>query len=234
MLGTYSNLEDVVRAYDDVLKTLDNRAKNSDSGRAYGGVLRASKGELVESIAKSIVTVAWKGIGGNPGDLNMDGHQIKLPFNTKNLHNIKDESTRQHVTSHINDYYYSFKPDVLVEIRGKRVLSIECKTYTENSMYKRILVDAALMRTKYPEMKFILLQLESQLGGDYSNLNGNTIGSTSTRTLTSYFDVDIDIITLLEGERDVNKPIHKHYKPLKLERLEFAANRVKDILRIYV
>ena len=234
MLGTYSNLEEVIKAYDDMLKTLDNKAKNSIGDRAYGGVLRASKGELVESIARSIVTVAWNRLGGDAHHLNLDGHQIKVPFNLDNLKNIRDEDVRERIRSNIHAYRYSFKPDVLVEIRGQRVLSIECKAYTENAMYKRILVDATLLKKIYPQMKFVLLQLESQLGGDYSSLPQKAIGSTSTRTITSYFDVDVDIVTLLEGERDINRAIHKIYKPLTLSSLENATKKISDILGVYV
>jgi len=78
-----------------------------------------------------------------------------------------------------------------------------------------------------------LFQLESQLGGDYSANNDVILGSYSTHTLLSYFDIDLDIITLLEGERKVNRPIHKpqYYKPLKLDRLLQALDIIKELLK---
>jgi hypothetical protein len=89
-------------------------------------------------------------------------------------------------------------------------LAVECKAYTENAMLKRILVDFTLLKQVYPNLKFILLQLESQLGGDYSSGKIIKYGSPSTHTLLSYFDIDLNIITLLEGERKVDQPIHSH------------------------
>jgi hypothetical protein len=52
----------------------------------------------------------------------------------------------------------------------------------------------------------------------------------------SYFDVDLKIITLLEGERKVDKPIHKkdYYKELKYESLYKAANELRDMLKPFV
>ncbi len=68
-------------------------------------------------------------------------------------------------------------------------------------MLKRILVDCALLKHIYPEVSFVLLQLESQLGGDYSLSVSGKYGSPPTHTLLSYFDIDLNIITLLRGER---------------------------------
>jgi len=69
----------------------------------------------------------------------------------------------------------------------------------------------------YPNVKFVLFQLESQLGGDYSEIYKKVkVGSPSVHTLLSYFDIDLNIITLLRGERKVDEPIHKEkfFKPL--------------------
>ncbi len=103
-------------------------------------------------------------------------------------------------------------------------------------MFKRILVDATLLKTQFPKMRFILLQLESQLGGDFSELKDVTYGSTSTHTLLSYFDIDLHIITLLKGERKVDKPIHKteFFKPLKRKSLEKAVDVMAEILKEYI
>ncbi|MDO8734423.1 MAG: hypothetical protein Q7K21_04625 [Elusimicrobiota bacterium] len=75
--------------------------------------------------------------------------------------------------------------------------------------------------------------MESQLGGDYSSLNCVKYGSPSTHTLLSYFDIDLNIITLLEGERKVDKPIHKseHYKPLDSKSILTALEVIKSLLK---
>jgi hypothetical protein len=111
-------------------------------------------------------------------------------------------------------------------------MGVECKAYTENAMFKRILVDFTLLKTTYPNLDCVLLELESQLGGDYSELKDITYGSPSTHTLLSYFDIQLNIVTLLEGERKVDRPIHKpeFYKPLKKESLERAVLVFKQLL----
>jgi hypothetical protein len=120
-----------------------------------------------------------------------------------------------------------------VAIDGKFKISIECKAYTENAMLKRILVDCTLLKNVYPDVSFVLLHLESQLGGDYSFSITGKYGSPPTHTLLSYFDVDLNIITLLKGERKVDQPIHKpeYYKPLEVERLNEAVEIFKDLLQ---
>ena len=41
-------------------KGIDQTALNNTDGRAYGGIVRAGKGELVESIAKTLIKIARK------------------------------------------------------------------------------------------------------------------------------------------------------------------------------
>jgi len=99
-------------------------------------------------------------------------------------------------------------------------------------MLKRILVDFTLFKQVFPDLTFVLFQLESQLGGDYSTSNYIKYGSPSTHTLLSYFDIDLNIITLLEGERKVDRPIHKleYYKALREESLLTALDVFKNLL----
>jgi hypothetical protein len=54
--------------------------------------------------------------------------------------------------------------------------------------------------------------------------------------LFSYFDIDLNIITLLKGERKVDKPIHKaeFFKPLERDSLEIAIDQLSKILDVYV
>mgnify|MGYP001068239333 CR=1 FL=1 len=132
----------------------------------------------------------------------------------------------------MNEFYYPLKTDIHVNVDGRFKIAIECKAYTENAMLKRILVDFTLLKQVYPELSFVLFQLESQLGGDYSSSNKIKYGSPSTHTLLSYFDIDLNIITLLEGERKVDKPIHKpeYYKALREEILLEALDVLKNLL----
>lgn len=58
------------------------------------------------------------------------------------------------------------------------------------------------------------------------------IGGASSHALMSYFDVDLNSITLLEGERKVDEPIHKreHFKEMAEPALKKAAQTLKDLM----
>lgn len=226
-------IQEIIDAYNKLVRNIEGRATDSADGRAYGGIVRAGKGKLVESIAKTLVQLAWKKLKQDPNKLEIIGKRIKIPIKQDYIDGLDDDEVKNHIKMNIENYYYPYKPDVLVSIDGKIVLEIECKSYTENAMLKRILVDATLLKTQFPEMQFALLELESQLGGDFSELKDVNMGSPSTHTLLSYFDIELHIITLLEGERKVDKPIHKteFFKPLERESLEKAVDIITEILK---
>lgn len=231
---TMKELQGIIDAYNYLVQGIDKRAKESNE-RAYGGIIRAGKGKLVErSVAEQLVRIAWKDLGMNERRLSFGHHTIKIPINREYINKIKSPEVREYIRANINHMYYRIKPDVQVYIDNSFKISIECKAYTENAMLKRILVDCTLIKHVFPNVKFILLQLESQLGGDYSDVFKEIhFGSPSTHTLLSYFDIDLNIITLLEGERKVDQPIHKpeFFKPLRMQALLKAINVIKELLR---
>jgi hypothetical protein len=164
----------------------------------------------VESLAKSAVSIAWRELGGKPGRFSLDKQGIKIPMKASYIERIKSPEVKEYIKKNIRDYYYLAKTDIHVYIDKKFVMGVECKAFTENAMMKRILVDFTLLKQANKDLDCVLFQLESQLGGDYSKISKDIIyGSESTHTLMSYFDVDLAIVTLLEGERKVDKPIHK-------------------------
>ena len=228
-----NEIQKIINSYDKSVKEIDKKATNSQSGRAYGGIVRAEKGTLVENIAKTLVNLAWKDLGQDPQKLKFVGSRVHIPIKQEYIDNIKDDDIKKHILKNIKDYVYPCKSDVLIAIDDKPVFEIECKAYTENAMMKRILVDCTLLKRKYPDMKFALIQLESQLGGDYSELKDKPFGSNSTHTLLSMFDVDLKIITLLKGERLVNKAIHDkgYFKSLTKDSLKRGIEELKLILK---
>jgi len=226
----------IIKAYEYLVLGIEKKAKNNIKERAYGGIIRAGKGELVESITKELLNMAWiDGLGNNPKRLEITRNWIKIPLRKEYIEKIKNSEVKESIRKNIDKYFYPLQPDWQVFIDKNLKLVLECKSYTENAMLKRILVDFTLLKQLHKNLNCALFQLESQLGGDYSKLTLPTFGSPSTHTLLSYFDVDLHIITLLEGERKVDRPIHKKefYKPLKKERVQYALNYFKDILRKY-
>jgi len=230
------NIAEVKKAYEILVRGIDDKAKDNDE-RAYGGVIRAGKGLLVEGIAKNLVEIAWDELGGNTKRLSFHHENTKIPLRLEYLSRIRPKEVSDYIRAHIDQYFYGLKTDIHVNIDGFFVIGIECKAYTENAMLKRILVDFTLLKHVVPNLKCVLFQLESQLTGDYSHTSQKvTYGSASTHTLLSYFDVDLHIITLLEGERKVDQPIHKpdFYKNLTEVSLQKAVDTLKEILKEFI
>lgn len=226
------DIQSLISAYEFLVKGIDTKAKDSED-RAYGGVIRAGKGMLVESLGKSLVEIAWKELGYDTKRLSMEKQTVKIPLNKNYLGRIKSPEVKKYIEENIKEFYYPLKTDVHIHIDGRFAIAMECKAYTENAMFKRILVDFTLFKQVYPDLSFVLLQLESQLGGDYSSAKSTKYGSPSTHTLLSYFDIDLNILTLLEGERKVDKPIHKpkYYKSLRIKNLLVALEVIESLLQ---
>lgn len=231
-----NKIENIISQYIQVIQGLEEKAKNSKK-RAYGGVIRSEKGNLVENIiTEQIVRTAWQDVLGQDSNrLVFKPGNIKVPIKKEYVDNLKDETIKKHIIRNLRNYHYPAKVDKHIWIDDRFVVAIECKAYTENAMLKRILVDFTLLRRRFPDLKCVLLQLESQLRGDYSRLSSFAFGSTSTHTLLSHFNVDLKIITLLEGEREVDRPIHKNgfFKPLTKESLINAVSFIGKILEDY-
>ena len=229
--------EEIIRSYNLLVGRIDEDASN-DETRAYGGVVRTAKGKLVEAMAQYIIQWAWAEAGGTLDRLSFnDVRRYPVPIQQKYIETL-DASVRKHIESNVRNYKYDSQVDVHVFVDGRFAMGVECKSYTENAMLKRILVDYRLLISLHPNLICTLLQLESQLGGDYSQLSAaEPLGSASTHTLMSYFpEIDLEIVTLLEGERKIDRPIHKHefYKELTPENLERAITHFSRLLMALV
>ena len=102
-----------------------------------GGTLRSLKGTLVETMAEEMVLLVWKNIGGKPSRIKIN--KTKYPISDR-MGNV-----------------YKLSQDKQVYIDDKFVLSIECKAYAEVAMYKRILVDAFLLKKHFLKSHFACL-----------------------------------------------------------------------------
>lgn len=208
--------------YETVVKVVDKEA-NETSERAYGGVIRSVKGKLQEHITEEIIKFAWIYSGGDLSNIEINSKKINIPIRREYIETIEEEKIREYIKKNIEKFYYKLSVDKQVFYKGELIVGIECKAYTENAMLKRILVDFSLLKTIYPNMSCFLFQLESQLGGDYSELKEITFGSPATHTLMSYFpEVKLHIHTFIKGERKVDKPIHKYFKPIERKQIKKA------------
>lgn len=59
-------INSIIKAYELLTKGIDKTAETGVDGRAYGGIIRAGKGKMVESIAAEIVKIAWEELGQKP------------------------------------------------------------------------------------------------------------------------------------------------------------------------
>jgi hypothetical protein len=229
-----NDILNIIQTYNSVVKVIDGDAKNQ-SDRSYGGLIRATKGKLQEYITEEIIRIAWKSIGGKSERLDINSNKIHIPIQKLYIENIKDKNVKKHILDNIQNYYYGLSVDKQVFVDNKFVIGVECKAYTENAMIKRILTDFSLLKTIYPSLSCYLFQLESQLGGDYSRLPKVVYGATSTHSIMSYFkNVELNIFTFLEGERNVDKPIHKNFKELKEGNVERAIDLMRMELEKYL
>ncbi len=209
-------LDEIIEEYDRIFQNVQGKALQDSENRAYGGVIRSTVGGFVEWMTKRLVVATWLTLGQNQTSLNFKSGKYKLPILQQYVDNIEIPEVKKQIQDNIGDYTYGIGQDVHVYEEDDFILSIECKAYAENAMLKRIIVDCWFLQKLFPTLKFALIQLESQLTGDYHELNEITFGSKSSHTIMSYFDVDLKIITLLKGARKVKEPIHKSrfYKTL--------------------
>ncbi len=229
-------IEELITTYNNVIKVVDKNA-NEEEDRAYGGVVRSVKGKLQEYITEEIIKISWESLGGRNEYLSIDSKKHKIPIRKDYIMHIENEKIKQYILSNISEYFFKLSVDKQVYIDKKFVIGLECKAYTENAMIKRILVDFSLLKTVFPHISCYLFQLESQLGGDYSDLKEIIFGSKSTHTLMSYFpEVKLNIFTFLKGERKVDEPIHReeHFKPLEKNQIEKAISLLANDLKKYL
>lgn len=229
-------LRQLIVEYNNVVKNVDTKA-STQKKRAYGGLIRSSKGKMHEDLTEHLILLAWEELGGARDRINISKKKVPIKINENYIKSIPNERIRKEIESEKEKYIYKIGVDKHVYVDNKFVIAFECKAYTENAMLKRILVDFNLLKSVYPNLKCYLVQLESQLGGDYSELVKEPVGSYSTRAIQSHFpNVDLEIITLLKGDRKVNEPIHKpeYYKELTEQSLRNAINKIKNGLREYV
>lgn len=199
---------------------------------ARAGRRRAVKGGHVEWIAEKIVLEAWTRVGKNIHELGFDSakYPVHIP---EEYYERLDEETELYLRNR-ETKRHMIQVDKHITIDGNFVIGIECKSYTENAMMKRILVDFLLLKQPNPSIDCVLLQLESQLTGDYNLARNSQHGSGPTHSLLAQFpEIDLKIITLLEGERRVNQEITlpAYRKHLEFDNVEYAVNEISKLLK---
>ena len=206
----------IVEKYDRCLSSLFDETQP--------GQIRSKKGKLVEDITKDIIRYSWNKLGGDLNRLAFGTNKVRIKMNADYFQQLPEEVRDDLV---IDNFYYDIKVDLHCQIDGNFVVGVECKSYTENAMLKRILVDFWLIKKNFPHLLCFLVQLETFLGGENNFVGSKDIANRSSHTLMSYFpELDLNILTLLEGARHIKRPIHKreYAKDLKTKYVEHAVD----------
>jgi len=236
-LETKKQLKGIINTYNRVMKGMEHNAAKSvrDNARAYGGIIRAEKGKIQEYISEALIHIAWvTELSKSEDRIEINSKKIRIPLKLEYVKGIHDNNVRKYVLSNMGIYYYGLSVDKHVFIDKNFVMGVECKAYAENAMLKKILTDFSLLKTKFPDLTCFLFQLESMLGGDYKDVRRSPMGSKPTHAIMSYFcNVDLRIVTLLQGERHPLRPINKakFFKPITMESLELAIEALVDGFR---
>ena len=229
-------IDQIIEKYTSVVQGIQKQTEINE-GRATGGVQRSEKGRLVEEISRLIIRQAWEQAGGDSCRLKFDDKTYKIYLQEENIFMLP-EFIQKEFASNKESIFYRVQVDTHVFIDNQFVMGIECKAYTENAMLKRILIDMYLLKTLYPDLICCLLQVETFLGGENTEPSlKSPIANHSTYTLMSFFpDVNLQIMTLLEGARDIGRPIHQpgFFKEMKPVYVRHTIDRFSELLVPFV
>ena len=70
-------IDSIINEYNRIIKGIDQTA-TEDQNRAYGGVIRSSKGTLVEDIAGNIIKIAWSRIAGDLSRISFAKNTVRV------------------------------------------------------------------------------------------------------------------------------------------------------------
>lgn len=114
-------IKDIISDYTNLVKGIDNEAHHNED-RAYGGIIRAKKGKLVEEMTARMVQIAWIDV------LKQDKNRLqinkrKVPINiTDRYINRQEPRIRNYLSANKATHRYMFGTDVQVFIDEKLVL----------------------------------------------------------------------------------------------------------------
>jgi hypothetical protein len=127
------SIDEILKAYEILVNGIESDASDDDE-RAYGGIIRAGKGKLVESIARHMVEIAWNNIGGDPNRLSLEKQTLKIPINKPYIEKLKHKQVRNYIyrnfMSIIMDleqmYMYRLIIKWLWELNVRHTLKMQC------------------------------------------------------------------------------------------------------------
>jgi hypothetical protein len=193
------------------------------------GLIRSRKGKLVEDLAEDLLVIACNMLGIDKDRISFGPMDVKVPLENMDYLLTQPYEVSNYLIDNLEKCYHELKTDTNLSIDGQFVLDVECKSYTENTMLKKIVQDCIFIRNAYPKTSVCVLQLENALGGDYGG--ADVMGSPMAHAIMSHGNVDIKIITLMNGNRSSNRPIHAYPKDIVMNRLVKAVDTFKFLIK---
>jgi hypothetical protein len=92
---TRRRLDDLVETYARTTSVMEHGAAKAikEEGRAYGGVIRAAKGQLQEFITDELVQIAWNiELNKDSKRLTINSEKIPIPIKLEYVEKIRDAS----------------------------------------------------------------------------------------------------------------------------------------------
>lgn len=201
----------VTASYNDGMKKIHCAVKNG----ATPGKIRGMKGMFGEHLANVTVREVWKSMGGNASRLTIDRKKI--------------------CTTSKRGGKVNAAADAHVSIDHTVRLVIECKSFTDMNSLKSVfgntkIIKYALEQLQQPNPKYCLFQLESMCCKNEQD------AEKQLTFLGDIFDVEMDVFTLLDGRREMYKPIHccDTRKPLSQKSLTAFIEYLQGIMEPHV
>ncbi len=204
---------------DPIIKKLEEKINNrilnmnQNFNLKTSGEKRTSKGNYVVDIYSYIIDEAIKNTN---SDLKFYTSETSLPEKEKIRIPKIDMSEEYIINNNLkfedkNDGYKCSYDGFLLS-KDKIEIFFEFKAFVENTMWKRCLFDASMIKQLYPEDSiYCMCMLESQMG---NTKNGEVIREIGIKnhSLTFYMEnlnllPQMQIFILMDGQRKINKDI---------------------------
>lgn len=86
----------IIDDYNKVILSIEEKARAS-SKRAYGGIIRAEKGRLVEKIGKELIKIAWDDLGMEQERISFRKKIIRIPLKAEYIKRVKSPEIREYI-----------------------------------------------------------------------------------------------------------------------------------------
>ena len=193
------------------------------------GQIRTTKGQSVENLATDLITLAYSKKGYDIEKLNFSSKKIPISIEEEFYEKLPDYAKK-----YLKDKkkQYNLKVDLHLFYDEKFICGVECKSYTENAMLKRILFDFVLLKNRHESIRTILFQLENFLGGEDLSSNKPKFSPSTYAILSRVPNINLNIITVFKKDRNINQRIEYSGIKLTIQDIDRAIDKFIECLEL--